>query len=378
MIKKEYMRIGIDARMYGPKQGGLGRYIQQLILNLEKIDSVNEYVIFLRKENWDEFTPTAPNFTKKLADIHWYGWREQLLLPKILNTAKVDLMHFPHWNVPFFYRQPFVATIHDLLLLHYPTRAASTLGPISYFFKNIAFKFILNHTAKSAKQIITPCEFVKNDIVKTLKINPEKIAVTLLAPTLSVGHGTLSVPPDNLPTQPYVLYVGVAFPHKNLPGLIRAWKIFTEKYDNSYRLVLVGKENYFYRQLQNHPLVKELKNKPIFTGFVPDEQLAHFYQNASLYIFPSLYEGFGVPPLEAMQYNIPVASSNRTCLPEILKDAVVYFDPENYEAIAETIKHALTDENLRKNLIIKGQNLLKNYSWDATTKQTLKIYQNWG
>lgn len=370
------MRIGIDARMYGPKQGGLGRYIEQLILNLEKIDSVNEYVIFLRHENWEEYTPSAPNFHKQLADIKWYGWSEQIFLPQIFKTEEVDLMHFPHWNVPFFYRRPFVATIHDLLLLHYPTRAASTLGPILYFFKNLAFKFILNRTAKSARQIIAPCEFVKNDIVKTLKINPEKITVTLLAPGEPTTQTTR--PPDNLPTQPYILYVGVAFPHKNLLGLIRVWKIFTEKYDNNYRLVLVGKENYFYRQLKNHPLIKELANKPIFTGFVEDDDLPHFYQNASLYIFPSLYEGFGLPPLEAMQYNLPVASSNHSCLPEILKNGAIYFNPENYEEMAETINKGLIDENLRKNLINNGQNLLKNYSWNETARQTLKIYQNWG
>ncbi len=376
MIKENYMRIGIDARMYGPSQGGLGRYVQQLILNLEKIDSVNEYVIFLRKENFDDYQPTAPNFKKQLADVGWYGWREQIFLPKILNAAKIDLIHFPHWNAPLFYHGPFVVTIHDLLLLHYPTRQASTLGPLTYFFKNLAFRAVLNRAVKNACQIIAPCEFTKHDIIKTLKISPHKISVTSLAPISNIQYSIS--PPPSLPTQPYILYVGVAYPHKNLLGLIKAWKIFNAKYDAGYRLVLVGKENYFYRQLKNHSLLKDLPNKPIFTGFIPDEELPYFYKNASLYVFPSLYEGFGLPPLEAMQYDIPVISSDRSCLPEILKNAALYFNPENYEETAAAIQRGLTDENLRQNLINKGQNLLKNYSWEKTALQTLKIYQNWG
>jgi len=392
------MKIGIDARVFGPKQGGLGRYIEQLVLNLEKIDhaiayaktttpqTTNEYVIFLRKENFNEYEPTAPNFKKVLADVPWYGWREQILLPRILKKEKADLMHFPHWNVPLFYRRPFVVTIHDLLLLHYPTRAASTLGPLSYFFKNTAYRLVLNSAVRHAQHILTPCEFVKGDIVKTLNIKAEKISVTLLAPPTNLKSSNFNnTPPPSLPTQPYILYVGVAFPHKNLLGLIRAWKIFNEKFDNSYRLVLVGNENYFYRQLKNHPLVKELsaiggpasggKNKPIFTGFVPDSQLAHFYQNASLYAFPSLYEGFGLPPLEAMQYDLPVVSSNATCLPEILQDAALYFNPIDPVDMATKINTALTDENLRQNLKNNGQKLLKKYSWQTTAEQTLQIYQ---
>jgi len=112
------MKIGIDARMYGPKQGGLGRYVEQLVLELEKIDNQNEFVIFLRADNWNEYTPSKPNFKKVLANISWYGWQEQFKLTPIIKKEKVDLMHFPHWNIPLFYNDPFIVTIHDLILLH--------------------------------------------------------------------------------------------------------------------------------------------------------------------------------------------------------------------------------------------------------------------
>src|SRR3989338_6011051 len=177
------MVIGIDARMLGPECGGLGRYIEQLVLHLHDIDQENQYVLFLKKENWDyvhighqaeEFTVDSyysnnkkdksrvvlhnENFRKVLADVHWYGWEEQIIFPRIIKAEQVDLMHFPHWNVPLFYSDPFVVTIHDLLLMHYPTRESSALGPLSYWFKNLAFRKVLRHAVRKAEHIIAPSE----------------------------------------------------------------------------------------------------------------------------------------------------------------------------------------------------------------------------
>ncbi len=385
------MRIGIDARMCGPKQGGIGRYIEQLIKNLEKINGEDEFVIFLRKENWDEYTPSKPNFKKVLADIPWYGWREQTQLPKIIKREKIDLMHFPHWNVPLFCRAPFIVTIHDLLLLHFPTRAASTLGPLSYFFKNLTYKIVLCSSARRAKRILTVSEFTKQEIDKTLKIPAEKIIVTHLAPhQLTTDYGLRTTDHkqravDRRPstvvqiTKPYVLYVGNAYPHKNLEGLLSAWKIFNKKYGNNYQLVLAGHEDYFYKKLlASLPACRLAGSGVVFVGFVPDADLPALYQNASLYVFPSFYEGFGLPPLEAITYGVPVASSDRTSLKEVLQDAAIYFNPENEEEMAEAIQKGLKDENLRQNIIKNGLKLLKRYSWEKTAAETLGVYQKCG
>lgn len=367
------MRIGIDARMYGPKQGGIGRYIEQLIKHLEKSDSLDEFVIFLRKENWDEYAPSKPNFKKVLADIPWYGWHEQILFPGLIKKEKIDLMHFPHWNIPLFYNYPFVVTIHDLLLLHFPTSKASTLGPVSYFFKNLAYKIILRHAAHTAKKIITVSEFSKQDIVKTLNVPGEKIFVIHLAPFSPASDTKYQLLNTKYHiTRPYVLYVGNAYPHKNLEGLLRAWKIFNEKYGNNYQLVLAGREDYFYKKLKNSLVA----SGAIFTGFVPDADLPAFYKNASLYVFPSLYEGFGLPPLEALSYGIPVASSDRASLKEILQDAAIYFDPGNEEEMAGALQKGLKDENLRQNIIKNSLNLLKQYSWKTVAASTLAAYKS--
>lgn len=378
------MRIGIDARMFGPQQGGLGRYIEQLILHLEKNElaansAKTEFVIFLRSANWNDYTPSSPRFTKVLADIPWYGWREQLFFSPIIRRARVNLMHFPHWNVPLVYHQPFVVTIHDLILLHYPTRRASTLGPIKYWLKNLFFKLVLNHAAHAAQQIIAPSQFTKQDIAQSLNVSADKITVTELAPLPSITqipNTKYRLPNTSYSiTKPYLLYVGVAYPHKNLEGLLRAWKIFCDEHGQNYQLVLAGKKNYFYEQLTNLPIIQSFNHSVVFTDFVPDADLPALYQNAALYIFPSLYEGFGLPPLEAIQYNVPVVSSNAGCLPEILRDAALYFDPNDYPAMAQAIWRGLTDQTTRSQLIAGGVKLIHSYDWSTTAQKTWEVYQ---
>ncbi len=402
------MLIGIDARMYGPGQGGLGRYIEQLIKHLEQIDRSNDYVIFLRRDNFDNYRPQNPKFKKVLADIAWYGVAEQFKLKKIIRREKVDFMHFPHWNVPLGYNDPFVVTVHDLILLHYPTRRASTKGFFTYWFKNFIWKLVLKNAVKKSIKIITPSEFTKQDLIKTLNVPADKISVTCLAPTPQLngiqppvilseakrseeslsghelGQRSFAVAQDDKTstvlknykiTKPYLLYVGVAYPHKNLETLLAAWKIFMEKFGTGYQLVLAGKKNYFYERLIKL-VAKEKINNVIFTDFIPDQDLPALYQNASLYVFPSLYEGFGLPPLEAMSYNLPVASSAASCLPEILKDAAIFFDPHDKIAMAQAINLGLNDQNLRQKLLENGQKLLKTYSWNKTAAKTLNLYQN--
>jgi len=363
------MRIGIDARMYGSAHSGLGRYVEQLIINLLDIDHKNEYVIFLRQKEYEELNFKNKKVKKMLADINWYSLSEQLQMPGIIKKAKIDLMHFPHWNVPLMYNGPFVLTIHDLIMYHYPRRQASTHGAFIYYIKDKLHRLVVKRASRKAVQILTPSKFTKQDIQETLKIPANKISVTHLAPSPRHGGGNK----DYASTEtPYVLYVGNAYPHKNLDNLLKAWEIFNKKYSNKYKLILIGKKNYFYNQLINDDNLP--KNNVIFTGYVNDDELQKYYQNASLYVFPSLYEGFGYPPLEAMQHDIPVVSSDASCLKEILQDSVIYFNPKDIEQIAREINGVLTDESIKKELINKGQQLLKQYSGKKMAQQTLDTY----
>ncbi|MEK7623917.1 MAG: glycosyltransferase family 1 protein [Patescibacteria group bacterium] len=379
------MRIGIDARMMGPECGGIGRYIEQLVKKLLEIDKKNQYILFLRKQNFSIVNCQLSNVKCVLADIPWYSIAEQIKFKKIIKQQNVDLMHFPHWNVPIFYNDPFVVTVHDLIMWHYPRAEASTLGPVAYWFKDRVSRLVVKHVVKAAKHIITTSEFTKNDIHQALGVPREKMTVTYQAPFERQNlesriwnlesfpkNSKFQIPNSKFQKKPYVLYVGSAYPHKNLERLLEAWKIIEEKYADSYQLVLVGKESFFYSQLQ----ATSYKLQAItFAGFVPDDELEALYKNATLYIEPSLYEGFGLPPLEAMAHGIPVVSSNRSCLPEVLGEAALYFDPENVEQMAETILRGLEDEDLRFELIQKGREEIKRYSWAKLAEETREIYK---
>jgi glycosyltransferase involved in cell wall biosynthesis len=367
------MKIGIDARMYGPSQGGIGRYIEQLIKHLQKIDQNNQYILFLRQANFTECEIINPNFKKVLADIPWYSLKEQTSLTKIIAKEKVDLMHFPHWNVPLIYRGKFVLTIHDLIMYHFPRTEASTHGPVVYWFKDRLHRLILSSAAKRATAVIATSEFTKNDITKELKINPKKITVTYQAP-FSKNAATAQLP-DEI-KKPYALYIGTSYPHKNLLGLLRAWKKI-ESRNQELSLVLTGRKNFFYDQLIDST---EFKNchRVAYLPNPTDQTLETLYQNASLFVFPSLYEGFGLPPLEAMLRNVPVVSSNTSCLQEILGNAAWYFDPNNTEDMARKILMTFENPDLRNTLQKNGEGLVKNYSWEKLTYETLLTYQKSG
>ncbi len=369
------MRIGIDARFFGSAGKGLGRYTQKLIENLEKISGGDhQFFVFLRKENFDEYQPKTSNFTKVLADYKWYTFSEQVNMPKILNKYNLDLVHFPHFNVPLFYRKKFIITIHDLILLHFPTLRGTTLNPFWYWFKFLAYKIVIRSAIFRSAKIITVSNFTKQDILKNYKIPESKIIVTYEASNGTAEKTNFSdekILEKYGIIKPYILYVGNAYPHKNLEALVLAFEDANKKINSN--LVLVGKEDYFYDRLKKQVEKNNIANI-IFTNFVPDEELDVIYGNSLLYIFPSLYEGFGLPPLEAMERRIPVASSDHECMKEILGDSAYYFDARKKANISEAIIETAKNKNLREDLIRKGCEQIKKYSWEKMAKETLETY----
>lgn len=376
------MKIGIDARFFGPIGKGLGRYTQKLIKNLELIDNKNQYVIFLRKENWDHYTPVNDNFKKVLADYRWYTLKEQIFIPLIIRKHNIDVMHFPHFNIPILYRGKFIATIHDLILIKYPTKKATTLDPIIYKLKYWGYKKVINSAVRRAEKIITVSNYTKNELVEYFRINENKVAVTYEACD-GVESGQLMIPDRGFLKEyginkQYLLYVGNAYPHKNLETLLDVFDEFAKKTNNKYQLVLVGKKDYFYERLIEYAKEKGLtKNLDVvFFGFATEKQLADLYRSALLYIFPSLFEGFGLPPLEAMSYGLPVLSSDASCLPEILGEAAKYFNPKDKEDILNKINLIIESYDLRTNLIEKGFKKIKSYSWEKCAQETLAVYNS--
>lgn len=382
MAKNKALRVGIDARFYGPLGKGLGRYTQEVIDNVLALDKINEYVIFLNHENYEELKINNPKVTKVLADVRWYTLKEQLVMPRLIKQARLDLIHFPHFNVPFFCATPFVVTIHDLILTKFPTMRASTLGPLLYFIKNIFYRLIIKRAVRRAKKIIAVSNYTKQDIINQFSVEPNKVLVTL------EGVATLSGKADtiftkNLSTkktltnycilEPYLLYIGNAYPHKNLESLVRVF-INLRRQIPAMKLVLVGKSDYFYDRLKDY--VKALRAKGIiFPGYVPDRDLDILFKRALAYVFPSKYEGFGLPPLEAMARGCPVVSSQATCLPEILGQAALYFDPANEADMYASLLTIIKNDKLRQELVSRGYEQVKKYNWQICAQQTKKIYE---
>jgi glycosyltransferase involved in cell wall biosynthesis len=385
------MRIGIDARFYGPAGKGLGRYTQKLIKYLEQLDDANDYVVFLRKENFDEYRPAKANFRKVLADYRWYSLEEQILFPRLLKRHRLDLAHFPHFNIPVFYRGRFVVTIHDLILLHFPTVRATTLHPLWYRIKFLAYRFAIREAVFRSQKILTVSEFTKRDLLGHYAVPKEKVAVTYEAAEPFCFFQPEEVEQEILSRiglvrderdvasdadgcgiiRPYLLYVGNAYPHKNLEMLVEAVGSLAGR---GARLVLVGKEDYFYKRLKFFAQEKGIENV-VFAGFVPDKDLDVLYRHTRAYVFPSLYEGFGLPPLEAMGKGAPVVAARAASLPEVLGEAALYFDPESPESLRKALEQAWEDEGVRTMLRKKGYVQAGKFRWEAMAEETLRVYR---
>ena len=363
------MKIGIDARLYRSSTAGIGRYSQNLIKHLLKIDHQNQYVLFMTKADIKEFDQQGSLRKAKIVEVNipHYSLAEQTRLSKIIEGENCDLVHFLNFNYPVRYPGKFVLTIHDLTLLFYPEAARRT-----NFAKQWAFRYILKKGCQSATRIIAVSQNTKADVIKTFKIDDHKIIVIPEAAD-DKSFGKIDKKKFNhLKTKykidhPVILYVGQFRQHKNIRGLLEAFKILRKKLPAT--LVLVGKvpEGFIDKKM---PLKDTL-----MPGFVKDEELKAWYKIARVFVFPSFYEGFGLPGLEAMMAGTPVVAANRSSLPEIFQDAALYFDPLKPEEIADRIKIVLTNKEKRNWLISQGKLVAKKYSWAKTARETLKIYQ---
>ena len=370
------MKIGIDARFYGSIGKGLGRYTQKLIQHLEQIDSENQYVVFLRKENFDDYQPFNKNFQKVLADYPWYSFSEQLFFPQLLRRYKLDLVHFPHFNVPLLYFGDFVLTIHDLILTHFPTLKGTRLNPIFYWLKYGAYKFVILNAVYRSKKIITVSQFTKDDILSKYPAVKNKIMVTYEACDelcrVAIGSQSQILEKYGI-IKPYLLYVGNAYPHKNLEKLIEAFEKVCVKYPDM-QLALVGKEDFFYSRLRKNVEASKISSVH-FLGFVSDQDLDVLYRFAQVYVFPSLYEGFGLPPLEAMAKGTVVVSSDHPCMKEILGNAALYADAQSAQNFANSIMMVLDDRALWQRLVENGYLQVGKYSWSRMAEETLQAYK---
>ncbi|MEK7529684.1 MAG: glycosyltransferase family 1 protein [Patescibacteria group bacterium] len=379
------LHIGIDARMFGPRVGGggPGRYVEQLILHLQAQDDHNCYTLFCKRENFGDIPLPNKRWTKIVTDVHWYTLAEQLVMPRAIDKHKLDLIHFPHFNVPLRVRTPFVVTIHDLIMLEQPWSArATTRNRLLFELKRIGFRKTLRHAVKNARHIITVSNHAKSQIIHRLGASPKSISVVYNGIDIAVpktastkqksksGSSILS----RIKT-PYIFNVSNSYPHKNIETLLHTFSFLLQEHPN-VTLVLAGPSNEFQDRLREE--AREIAipdDRILFTGFVSDDELTALYANAVLYVIPSKVEGFGIPPLEALRLGTPVAASRTSCIPEILGEAAVYFNPDDIESMLDAMEQLLTDRSLKTSLLSKSHDVLARYRWDDAASQTLQIYE---
>ena len=357
------MKIVIDAREYPTSTG---RYIRKLIENLEKLKSEHKFVILLLPKDFDAYQPNNKNFTKLAAPFPEFSFSEQIGFLRFIRNLKPDLVHFCMIQQPILYSGLSITTAHDLTTVRFRNPATPLL---LFKIKQLAYSAVILRMARHSKKVITPSLYVKNDLASFAHVNAEKIIYT------HESADQITVAPEayeKLENKKFLMFVGRVLPHKNITRLLDAFKIL-QKNNPALHMVFVGKKDILLENHLTYAKKHGIKNV-LATGYVTEGQLRWLYENCAVYTFPSLSEGFGLPSLEAMVHGAPVASSDATCLPEVNGDAAHYFNPLDVEDMARKINDILIDEKLRKDLIKKGSEQVKKYSWERMAKQTLEVY----
>lgn len=358
--------IAIDARIIN---SSTGRYIERLLTYLETIDSPHEFSILVHAKDVDYWQPSNPRFKIVVADYHPYTFGEQIGFYLFLRKLNPDLVHFCMPQQPLLYTAPAVTTVHDLNLLKI-TENEGMSAPVLKI-KQIIFSVLLRTVIKRAARIIAISEYTKKDILDFQKINESRVTVTYEAADLV---SETEDPVERYKDKKFMIIVGRAETYKNRRAAIEAHQLLLASHPDLH-LVIIGKHDETSKLLEKEYKDKNYKQLEFF-GFAPDAQLAWFYSHCVVYAFPSYMEGFGLHGLEAMKHGAPVVSSNATCLPEIYGNAALYFDPSNYQEMADQVGRVLDDPMLRADLIKKGAAKVKEYSWQRMAEQTHDVYVN--
>ena len=365
------LRIAIDARKL--HDFGIGTYIRNILMELSRLDRTTEYVVLCRPDDVVAGDVLGQNFRMVPEAAPTYSVSEQFRVPLSLARERVRLVHEPHYVLPPLVRCRSVVTIHDCIHLMFPQYLPSKLA-------HVYAKGSMWVAARKANRILTVSEASKRDILRFFNVAPEKVVVIYNA----IDERFLT-PADaermDLVKQryqlddPFVLYVGNIKPHKNIERLIDAFgRARSRSCDEGMKLVIIGDEISKYPGLRQTVHRHKLDKHVRFFGFQPTETLAAFYRLARAFVFPSLYEGFGLPPLEAMACGTPVVTSNVSSLPEIAGGAALLVDPYSVEDIAEGIRRAVSDDALRADLVARGLDRARSFSWEQSVRRIHQIY----
>jgi len=365
------VRIAIDASTIST-QGGPRTYVLGLLEALLKLDHENSYTVFYNDRSHLGRFPQAQEIVLPGKTPLARLWREHLLLPQACRRERIDLLHCPKSAIPFRSPCPVVVTLHDLIPIKHPE--TEKLAAQVYWRLQIPI------AARRSNFIITDSEHARKEIMTDFLVPAERIRAVMLG-----FNPDMNREPDqstsrkvsakyNLPDD-YILYVGTIQPRKNLGTLIEAFNLLKQGRDISHKLVIVGRKGWLYEQLFKRIHELGLDEEILFTGFVPDEELPSIYGRAGVFVYLSLFEGFGLPPLEAMACGVPVITSNTTSLPEVVGNAGITLPPTDVAKVSEALRQIICDKELRTTMRQKGLKQARLFSWEATARETLEIYK---
>jgi alpha-1,3-rhamnosyl/mannosyltransferase len=372
--------IGIDGRYIQDHFPGIGRYTYNLTRALAQVAPDEVFVILhnpaLLNTRYDLASLARfPNIELVRINVPTFSWTEQLRLPLVIGHLSLDICHSPYYIKPYWLPCPSVVTIYDLISKLFPQYLPSPWA-------RLIFEFATRLALWSAHRVITTSQAARNDLIALYHVAPEKIAVTPMAADerfrpLNKREIEPARHKYGLPEQ-YVLYLGINKPHKNLVRLIEAWSLVIGHWDlglDRWPLVIAGHWDPRYPQARRKAAALGLEDSVIFLGDVAEADLPALYSGAELFVFPSIYEGFGLPPLEAMACGVPVLCSKTSSLPEIMGEAALTFDPLDVAEMAAKIGEALRDGALREEMREKGLRQAAKFSWERTAQETLEVYR---
>ena len=381
------MIVGFDGKPLLMQKTGIGKYTDRLLASLLALDqefSCRVHLPFsleqrgavakgqataLRKQYPSRVDFVSSHFPPKLR--RWI-WRSSNFMPMERIVGEIDLFHATNLVMPPLRRAKGVFTVYDLTFMLFPEYHVKGM----HSFARDTKKYV-----DRSDCLIAISEHTKRDVVEHLHIPPERVRVTLLAAderyrVISNEQAVAAVLAKYGIDREYILYTGTLEPRKNVPTLLRAFHLFRQETGAPHRLVLAGKRGWLYDKIFAEVRSLGLEADVIFTGYVPDEDLPYLYNGAALFAYPSFYEGFGLPPLEAMACGCPVVTSNRSSLPEVVGDAGLMVDPNRHEELAEAMVNILSNGQLSSLLREKGLSRAAEFSWKRCAVETLAIYND--
>jgi glycosyltransferase involved in cell wall biosynthesis len=368
------MRIAFDATAIPANRTGAGNYIFNLVRALAEIDSHNEYMVFAKPEHVAEFGITQPNVHFSAVDLASRPLRlawEQVGLPLRLRQLRVDLLHSPHYTMPLPKTCRSVVTFCDMTF-HLLPEMHSRL-------KQIFFRRMMRWSADHADKLIAISESTRRDVMRLLNVAPQRI----LSIPLAASPDYRPLPADRvadvcaryaLTPGRYIAYVGVLEPRKNLPLLIEAYAALAAEFPE-LPLVIAGKKGWMYDEIFRRLTELGIAERVRFLGYVPDADLIPLYNGARVFVYPSRYEGFGLPVLEAMQCGTPVITTNVSSMPEVAEDAALLIAPDDVAGLTGALRRVLTDDRLAQDLGQRGRARAAIFSWQRCARETLQVYQ---